>query len=112
MRQHARGGARKDFDTTFSNLPLFIQAYKGKPLPKKLNILDTEELEIGTVSIRDLGVKTISIGKQKIEARYLALSDNKSKPLQLWIKEDDLLRYFVRYTGEDEDGPFEIILKM
>lgn len=102
---------RDDFDTTFNNLPLFIQKNGTKPLPKTVNILDTEELEISAASISDLGVKTIMIGKQKIEARHLTLSDNKSKPLHLWIKEGDILPYFVRYSGEDEDGPFEIILK-
>ncbi len=100
------------FDTTFNNLPLFIQKNGTQPLPKKLNILDTEELEISTTSLHDLGVETIQVGKQKIKARHLTLSDNKSKPLHLWIKEDVAsLPYFVRYTGEDEDGPFDIILK-
>ncbi|NOZ51973.1 MAG: hypothetical protein GXP08_02335 [Gammaproteobacteria bacterium] len=100
------------FDTTFNDLPFFIQKNAGKPLPSKLNILDTENLEISSASIKDLGLEIILIGKEKIQVRHLTLSDTQFKPSHLWIKEDaNSLPYVVRHTGEDEDGKFEIILK-
>ncbi len=109
---HSVNFPQDSFDTTFNDLALFIQKNADKPLPKKLNILDTENLEISQVSISDIGLETILVGKQKIEVRHLKLSDTKSKPSHLWITEGVIsLPYIVRHTGEDEDGPFEIILK-
>ncbi len=111
-RAHRMNFAQGSFDTTFNDLPLFIQKNAGKPLPEKLNILDTENLEITQTSINDLGLKTIVVGKKKIQVRHLTLYDTQFKPSHLWIKEDATsLPYFVRYTGEDEDGEFEVILK-
>ncbi len=103
---------KNSFDTTFNDLAFFIQKNAGKPLPKKLNILDTENLEIIQMSISDLGLETMLIGVEKIQVRHLTLSDEKFPSSHIWIKEDlSSLPYFVRHTGEDEDGKFEIILK-
>ena len=110
------------FDTTFTDLPFFIQKNIGKPLPKKLNILDTENLGIIQVNVNNQGLNTMTIGKEKIQVRHLILSesqllsklvnDAQFKPSHLWIKEDvTSLPYVVRHIGEDEDGEFEIILK-
>ncbi len=100
------------FDTTFNNLPFFIQQNGDKPLPSKINILDTENLEISSASIEDLGVESLTIGNRNIQVRHITLSDGQYRPSHLWIKEDaGSLPYVVRHSGEDEDGEFDIVLK-
>lgn len=103
---------KNSFDTTFNHLPFFIQKNAGKPLPKKINILDTDNLEVSPVEINDLGEKTILVGTSKIKVRHLTLSDGEFDPSHLWIKVDDTsLPYLVRHVGVDEDGAFELKLK-
>jgi hypothetical protein len=104
------------FDTTWNNLPIFIEGYTGMALPDKLNILDPENLEIHQVSLSDLGYENVSVGAKEVQARHLKLSDGKFKPSHLWIYVgtnvgEHSLPYIIRYTGEDEDGTFEIVLK-
>lgn len=99
------------FDTSIRGLPFWIQKYTGKALPQKIRILDIESFDVIHVDIKDLGLKTIMVGLKEIEVRHLILSGEELKPLHLWIKiELASLPYIVRYTGEDEEGRFEIIL--
>ncbi len=100
------------FDTTFNHLPFFIQKNGERPLPATINILDTEDLEIASATVNDLGMESIFLGNKKVQLRHITLSDGKYRPSHLWIKIDaGTLPYVVRHTGEDEDGEFEILLK-
>lgn len=101
---------REDFDTTDTNLAFFIQSFGGKPLPRKLRLLDTDNLKITESEMTDLGYEEISIGDKKIRSRHLKLSNPKYKPSHIWIKDAATnLPFMVRFVGEDEDGPFEIV---
>jgi hypothetical protein len=104
------------FHTTWNNLPFFIQQNAKDSLPERLDILDTENLEIFQVSLNDLGYKYLLIGNKEIKVRHMKLSDGKFKPADLWVYDgkqvdESALPYIVRYTGEDEDGSFEVVLK-
>ena len=103
---------QNSFSTTLYDLPFFIQRYDGKALPKKINILDAQDMEIHQVSISDLGVEDLIVGKKKLQVRHLVISGGKYKPSHLWLKEGgNLFPYTIRHVGEDEDGMFEIVLK-
>ncbi|HEB63367.1 MAG TPA: hypothetical protein ENJ07_02680 [Gammaproteobacteria bacterium] len=100
------------FSTTLYDFPFFIQRRAGKPLPKKINILDAQGMEVHQVSISDLGVEILLVGKEKLQVRHLLISGGKYKPSHLWLKEAGTsFPYIIRHVGEDEDGMFEIILK-
>ena len=104
------------FDTTWNNLPFFVQKNVNKPLPETINIMDSENLEIMTAKVKDLGNASITIDDQNFETRHIQLSYGRFKPSLIWIymgvnDQTSALPFVVRHTGEDEDGPFEIILK-
>jgi hypothetical protein len=108
--------SQADFDTTWNGLPFFIQKQAGGDLPNKLSILDSEDLEIFQVTLDDLGYEVVSDGANEIPARHLRLSDGKYKPTDLWIYDGTntdqfSMPYMIRYTGENQDGPFEAVLK-
>lgn len=109
---HSVKFAQGSFVTTLNDFPFFIQRNADKPLPRKIRILDSENLEIIHADISDRGVENVSIGTKEIQVRYLILSGSEFKPSHLWIRTDPAsLPYIVRHTGESEDGKFEIILK-
>lgn len=100
------------FSTTLYGFPFFIQKYDGKPLPKKINILDAQSMEVHQVSISDLGVEALIVDKKKLHVRHLVISGGKYKPSHLWLKDGgSSFPYTVRHVGEDEDGMFEIVLR-
>jgi hypothetical protein len=108
--------SKDTYDTTWNSLPLYIQKHSGKVIPGKLKILDSDNLEIVQVNLEDLGYDSLSVGSNVVQARHLRVSDGKFKPADLWIDErrngpTSSLPYYIRHTGEDEDGTFEIILK-
>jgi hypothetical protein len=101
-----------DFDTTENHLPFYLQSLGGKPLPKQLRLLDTEDLTINVVSVTDLGYETMAVGDKTYRCRHLKLTDKKYKPSDIWIDEDSRsLPFMVRFIGEDESGTVEISLK-
>jgi hypothetical protein len=111
LREQARFDA-SDFDTTENNLPFYIQSLGGKPIPKQLRLLTTDNLAVSEVTITDLGYETISVGAKVFRCRHIKLDDGKYKPSHLWIDEESRSQpYMVRFTGEDEDGPLEINFK-
>ncbi len=104
---------RGSFATTFNDLPFFIQRNAGKPLAKKIQILDPENLEIISVEMTDRGLESILVGSEEIQTRHLIVSNGQFKPSHLWIKIDSAsLPYIVRHSGEDEEGTFEMTLKL
>jgi hypothetical protein len=100
------------FDTTENNLPIFIQSLGGKPLPKQLRLLSTEDLTIDEVSVTDLGYEAVAVGAKTFRCRHLKLVGKSYRPSHIWIDETSRsLPYMVRFTGEDEHGAVEISLK-
>lgn len=104
--------SKRSFDTTWNNLPFYIQLIAERPIPETLNILDSENLEINRFSVKDIGKETMRIGTEQISARHLTFTTRKSNTSHIWINiEDNSIPYVVRHTGKDKDGAFEIVLK-
>ena len=104
--------SRKSFDTTWNNLPFYIQRKSDSSMPLELKILDTENLEIGKFTVKDVGRETLMLAKEPITVRHLTFSNRKTGTSHIWINTDSgVLPHVVRHTGKDEDGAFEIVLK-
>lgn len=103
---------KNSFDTTWNNLPFYIQRMADNRIPGKLKILDTENLEIDVFTVEEIGRETLMIGAEKISTHHLAFSNAKTSTSHIWINTDKRsIPCVVRHTGEDEDGPFEIVIK-
>ena len=104
--------SKKSFDTTWNNLPFYIQQRSDSSIPQELKILDTENLETGRFAVKDVGTETLMLGNEPITVRHLTFFNHKTDTSHIWVNADsDVLPYVVRHTGKDEDGVFEIVLK-
>lgn len=100
------------FDTTANTLPFYLQGLAGKAVPNTLRILNTEDLEIELVNIRDFGYEMLLAGKIKINSRHLRLIHDRQESADIWINDEiGGLPYLVRFIGRDEDGLVEVELR-
>jgi len=104
--------SKRSFDTTWNNLPFYIQLRAETSIPETLNILDSENLEIDRFAVKNIGKETMKIGTEQVSAHHLIFTTGKSNTSHIWINsENNSIPFVVRHTGKDEDGAFEIKLK-
>ncbi len=100
------------FDTTLNNLPFFLEKYSGSKVPAKLNVMDSENLDITAMNIKDMGSQNLAVGEQNIKTRYFKLSATKNNSMTIWIKsESSSLPHVIRIVGKNQEGSFELRLR-
>lgn len=101
------------FDTTSANLTFYLDHLKYKFTRAPVTIFDTEEFQDQNVTLKYIRNESVQIAGQTISAKHIQLTPAKSseKPSHIWINADGPMPYFVKYSGEDKDGPFELRLK-
>lgn len=97
------------FDTSFSNLP-FLWKKSNYELPKKLRLLDTEDMGIFPVDVVFQGIETVSLKNKKITASHFKLLSKDSKPTEIWLALDEAKKpFFYKITGHEDGDDYAIV---
>ncbi len=97
------------FDTSGEELPDFLWS-KGQDFQQgKISVLDTVELEVSSYLVRKLGQKQMDVAGKFYDCRGYKAKTSHGE-ITFWIARDTLGAFIVNESGDDEDGPYEILL--
>ncbi|WP_158658105.1 hypothetical protein [Agarilytica rhodophyticola] len=120
----------KEFDTTLTYLPMFLQETFNNNRQLKIRVYDSEELEITYQTVVDLGWEDVYLNGKTYRTRHFRLTEDqeerKKYATHIWIANFSIntgdlnisprttkktFPYIIRLTAQDEDGPIEIIIR-
>lgn len=94
-----------EFDLTVSELPQFIVDERTG----SFRVLDTEELGIKTIDLRQEGRETLLIGDRRLEVSVASVI-GKDSSAQYWIATDSLGPFVVKMESQDKEGSYTVRL--
>jgi hypothetical protein len=94
-----------EFDLTEAELPQFIAAGRTG----EFRVLNTEELDIDTIDLRQEGLEILLIGDSRFETQ-LASVTSKNTSARYWIANDSLGPFVVKVEGLDKEDAYTVRL--
>jgi|GEM_PF-1210160 hypothetical protein len=94
-----------EFDLTESELPQFI----ANDRTGRLRVLNTEELDINTIDLRQEGRETLLVGDERLEVRVASVIGKDSRA-QYWVATDSLGPFVVKMERQDKQGTYTVRL--
>ncbi len=98
------------FDTTSSQLASFLMSKPNGFKKEKIKVLNTAELKIETVKFEEMSQEKFELSGQNFTCRVFKSTKSKGGAIY-WIAEGELGAFLVKESGNDDDGPYEVILK-
>ncbi len=98
------------FDTTLAQLGSVLLNKPQGVKKEKIRVLDTSELKTETYIFNELAPSEITTAGQTFYCRIFNATHPQGKSTY-WLAKDTLGAFFVKESGKDDDGPYEIILK-
>lgn len=110
---------KKSYDTSFNNIPFYWQRHHNS-LPDEINIIDTETESIYKLKIEKINSQenhkfstdnSHNSSQNNIDSTidYYVFTPDNGKPIHMWLTINrNNIPYFIKLTGEDEDGTFHI----
>jgi hypothetical protein len=98
------------FDLTPETLPRFAQENGYHFSNDKFSVLESNELTIEPYILNTEGEEVLFLNENKLVCHKIAIQKPKGHSIY-WIAEQDGIAFLVKEKGEDDDGPYKIMLK-